>query len=92
MSGVDPVGGQTAVTTAGGARRFHLASSVTALVLGGLVLALVIADVPLAGLAHQSVDASSGSLPVWFSAGFGVVGFVVAWRKPGNPLGWVFSG
>ena len=81
--------GQTAVTTAGGARRLHLASPVTALVLGGLVLALVIADVPLAGLAHQSMDASGGSLPVWISAGFGVVGFVVAWRKPGNPLGWV---
>jgi hypothetical protein len=83
------VAGQTAVTTAGGARRLHLASPVTALVLGGLVLALVIADVPLAGLAHQSMDASGGSLPVWISAGFGVVGFVVAWRKPGNPLGWV---
>jgi hypothetical protein len=89
VSGVDPVAGQTAVTTAGGARRLHLASPVTALVLGGLVLALVIADVPLAGLAHQSMDASGGSLPVWISAGFGVVGFVVAWRKPGNPLGWV---
>jgi hypothetical protein len=86
------VAGQTAVTTAGGARRLHLASPVTALVLGGLVLALVIADVPLAGLAHQSMDASGGSLPVWFSAGFGVVGFVVAWRKPGNPLGWVLLG
>ncbi|MDX6395603.1 MAG: hypothetical protein QOJ73_6666 [Streptosporangiaceae bacterium] len=81
--------GQTAVTTAGGARRLHLAPPVTAAVLGGLVLALVIADVPLAGLAHQSLDASGGSSPLWISAGFGVVGFVVAWRKPGNPLGWV---
>jgi hypothetical protein len=34
------------------------------------------------------VTASGGSLPVWISAGFGVVGFVVAWRKPRNPLGW----
>ena len=92
VSGVDPVAGQTAVTTAGGARRLHLASPVTALVLGGLVLALVIADVPLAGLAHQSLDASGGSLPVWISAGFGVVGFVVAWRKPRNPLGWAILG
>ena len=30
------------------ARRFRLASPVTALVVGGLVLALVVADVPLA--------------------------------------------
>ena len=68
--------------------RFRLAP-VTALVLGGLVVAAAIVDVPLARLAHQSVTASGGSLPVWISAGFGVVGFVVAWRKPRNPLGWV---
>jgi hypothetical protein len=29
---------------------------------------------------------------VWISAGFGVVGFVVAWRKPRNPLGWAILG
>ena len=56
--------------------------------LGGVLLVLMIADVPLARLAHQSVNASNGSVPVWFSAAFGVVGFVVAWRKPRNPLGW----
>ena len=72
--------------------RFRLASPTTALVLGGVLLALMIADVPLARLAHQSVNASGGSLPVWFSAAFGVVGFVVAWRKPRNPLGWVILG
>jgi hypothetical protein len=64
----------------------------TALVLGGLVLVAAIADVPLARLAHQSVDASGGSLPVWISAGFGAVGFVVAWRKPRNLLGWTLLG
>jgi hypothetical protein len=46
--------------------------------------------VPLSRLAHQSVNASGGSLPVWSSAAYGVVGLVVAWRKPGNPLGWIF--
>ena len=61
---------------------------VTALILGGLVVAASIADVPLAHLAHQSMVASGGSLPVWVSAGFGAVGFVVAWRKPRNALGW----
>jgi hypothetical protein len=58
-------------------------------VLGALVLALMAAEPLLAMLARQSVNASNGSLPVWFSAAFGVVGFVVAWRKPRNPLGWV---
>jgi len=74
------------------ARRFRLASPATALVLGGLVLALMIADVPLAGLARQSLNASGSSLPVWISAPFAVVGFVLAWRKPGNPLGWIILG
>jgi hypothetical protein len=70
-------------------RRFRLASPATALVLGGLALALMIADVPLAGLAHQSLAFAGGSVPVWISGPFAVVGFVVAWRKPGNPLGWI---
>ena len=72
-------------------RHFRLASPATALVLGGMALALMIADVPLAGLAHQSVAAAGGSLPVWISAPF-AVGIVVSWRKPGNPLGWIILG
>ena len=75
--------------TDGTARRFRVASPATALVLGGLVLALMIGEVPLARLAHQSLNASGGSAPVWVTAPFGVVGLVVAWRKPGNPLGWI---
>jgi signal transduction histidine kinase len=70
----------------------RLVSPATALILGGVALALMIADVPLAGLAHQSLNASGGSLPVWVSAPFAVVGLVVAWRKPGNPLGWIILG
>ena len=53
------------------------------------MLALMAADPPLAVLARQSVNAGNGSVPVWFSAAIGVVGFVVAWRKPRNPLGWI---
>ncbi len=74
------------------ARRFRVASPATALVIDGLVLALSIAAVPLAGLARQSLNASGGSLPVWITVPFAAVGFVVAWRKPGNPLGWVMLG
>jgi len=69
-----------------------VASPATVLVLGGLVLALTIAAVPLASLAHQGLDASRGSVPVWVSAPFAVVGFVLAWRKPGNLLGWIMLG
>jgi hypothetical protein len=62
---------------------------VTAVVLGGLVLALMIAEPLLAVLSRQNVNASNGSVPVWFSAAFAVVGFVVARRRPRNPLGWI---
>jgi len=54
---------------------------------GAVMLTLAIAAVPLSRLAHQSLNASGGSVPVWVVAPFGVVGLVVAWRRPGNPLG-----
>ncbi len=87
MSGVDH-DGQVTPTVPGTVRRIHL-SSATALLVGGLVLVLIIADVPLALLAHQSLNSSGGSSPVWFAAALGVVGFVLASRKPRNPLGWI---
>ena len=71
------------------ARRLRLASPATALIVGGLLLALAVLDVPLARLAHQSLNASGGSSPFWFSVALGAVGFVVAWRRPRNPLGWI---
>jgi hypothetical protein len=70
--------------------RFHLASPKTALVLGGLVLALMVALVPLGDLSHQGLSTSGGS--AFLAPVFGVVGFVVAWRRPGNPLGWLMLG
>jgi hypothetical protein len=85
-----PAGAQAPETTDATARRFRLRSRVSVLALGGVLLALIIANVPLAYLGHQSLNSSGGSTPVWFSAAFGAVGFIVAWRKPGNPLGWIF--
>jgi hypothetical protein len=73
-------------------RRLRLASPATALVLGCLTLALIAAEWPFAGLAHLSVTSSTGGAQWWTFAPFGVVGFVVAWRKPGNPLGWCLFG
>jgi hypothetical protein len=70
-------------------RRLRLASPAAALIVGGLVLALAVLDVPLAHLAHQSLNASGGSTPIWFSAALGAVGFVVSSRSPRNPLGWL---
>jgi hypothetical protein len=70
--------------------RIALARPATAWLLGGMLLALAIAAVPLSRLAHQSLNASNGSVPVWIDAAYGAVGLTVAWRKPGNPLGWIF--
>ena len=59
---------------------------------GIVLLALFAAAVPLSGLAHQSLNASNGSLPVWVSAAFAAVGLVLAFRRPANPLGWIMTG
>jgi hypothetical protein len=77
-----------------GTARFRLASPATGLVLGCLVLtlALVGAEWPLASLARLGVSANTGSTPWWELVPFGVVGFVMAWRKPGNALGWCLVG
>jgi len=44
----------------------------------------------LAALAGLKASAGGGSLI--FAPVFGVLGFVVAWRKPGNRLGWLLLG
>jgi hypothetical protein len=75
--------------TARRTRGSWLVSPRSAVVLGVLVLALLAADPALALLARRSVSAANGSVPVWFSAAIGVAGFVMAWRKPRNPLGWI---
>jgi hypothetical protein len=87
-----PVMSQAApVAAPGPTPRFRLASPATALVAGAVVLALMIAEFPLASLAHQTVDAGGGA-PRWFSVPFAVIGFLVAYRKPGNRLGWILLG
>jgi hypothetical protein len=78
------------VTQQAADRRLRLVTPATAGVLGGLLLALAFAAVPLSRLAHQSLNSAGGSVPVWIAAVYGAVGLIIAWRKPGNPLGWVF--
>jgi len=58
---------------------------------GAALLALVVAAVPLAGLARQSLNASGGSVPVWVAAPFGVVGLVVASLEPAHLSVWISS-
>jgi hypothetical protein len=80
---------QAEVTPRAAGRRLRLGSPAAALVLGGLVLVLAVAFVPLARLAHQSLNAATASVPAWVTAPGAVGAFMVAWRRPGNPLGWL---
>jgi hypothetical protein len=75
-----------------GSSRPERAAPATALALGCLVVALGIAGWPLAGLAHQSLNAGNGGPPFYVFGPFGLVGLVVAWRRPRNPLGWILAG
>ena len=82
---------RTAVTL--GTRRFRLTLPRIVLVaLVCFVLAAFAAARLFEGIAHQIPSGSGGGLWVVGLIPFGVVGFVVAWRRPGNPLGWIFVG
>jgi hypothetical protein len=87
-----PASGQAPVTgeVAGRRSAFRLASPAGAVLLGGLVLALTVAAVPFGILARQNV--SSGGATFVLGPVFAVLGFIVAWRRPQNPLGWLMLG
>ncbi len=65
---------------------------VAAITFGCLALALAIANIPLARLGQTSMNSSTGSIPIWFTAVFVALGLVIAWRRPRNVLGWIFIG
>ena len=70
------------------AARFRLASPVTATVLAVLTLMLLAGVMVLSALAGQlSVLGSGPIVPV--AVVYAAVGFVVARRQPGNPIGWI---
>ncbi len=87
-------GGPAAPSAAAGpaARRYRRVSSAILVAVGCAVLAMVAAEWPLAALARQSPVASSAGAPFWLFSPFAVVGFVVAWWRPRNPLGWILVG
>jgi hypothetical protein len=64
-----------------------MASPVTALILGVIVIVLTAAAGVLSGLAHQltigGIGAAAGLLV------FGLTGVVVAYHQPRNPVGWI---
>lgn len=70
------------------AARFRLASPGTATVLAVLVLMLLAGALVLSALISQLSVLSSGPI-VPVAVVYAAVGFVVARRQPGNPIGWI---
>jgi two-component system, NarL family, sensor kinase len=75
----------SARTAAPGARR---ASRVTAVALVVLAVLLLAASLLLYALTGQNLAENGGQNVVVF-ASFVTVGLIVAWHRPGNPIGWL---
>jgi hypothetical protein len=60
----------------------------TAWALAGLTVLLTVALVPLSFAVRQN-PLSTGGASVVIALSFGVVGLVVAWHRPRNPIGWL---
>jgi hypothetical protein len=67
-----------------------MASPVTAVIVGALIIVLAEASWPLAGLARQNLAGGGGTLLL--VPAFAIVGFLLAIGRPGNPLGWLLLG
>jgi hypothetical protein len=68
-----------------------LARPGAALAAGALIVAMLVTAGLFASASHQHIKLSGlGQLGVFLA--FGVVGVVVAWHQPRNPMGWVVLG
>ena len=76
---------EQAPQTLGGARRLRVASA--AIGLAVLVLLLAAAVIPLALAARQGVLYNVGQVATFLP--IAAVGFMVAWHRPRNPIGWL---
>jgi hypothetical protein len=80
------------VTAAAAGRRSRMAAPAVAVwSLGVLIIVLLAASVPLGSAARYAGNSYSESLVVFIALlPMAPVGFVVARRQPGNPIGWMF--
>jgi hypothetical protein len=71
-------------------RRSQLLTPTTALAAGILVAALLVLAAVTSSMVHQSVLTGLDEGALFLS--FGLIGAVVAWHQPRNPMGWVLLG
>jgi len=76
----------------GRARRRHLrlATPGAALAIGVLIVVMLVTVGILSSMAHQFDLSGLGQAALFLS--FAVVGVIVAWHQPRNPMGWVLLG
>ena len=79
-----PVSGQ--VTAEG--RRLWPGSKVAAVALAALAVAIFAGSLVLYALTRQNLAENGGQETIIFAA-FITVGLVIAWHRPGNPIGWI---
>jgi two-component system, NarL family, sensor kinase len=72
-------------------RRPRVATPATALTVGVLIVAML-AGVVVAGLAEHRGLQLSRLAEIALFLSFGLVGVIVAWHQPRNPMGWVLLG
>jgi hypothetical protein len=87
-----PAGGQAPVTTGTAGRRSRMtAPAVAVWSLGVLIILLLAADAPLESAARYAGQGFGLQFATFIAlVPMAPLGFVVARRQPGNPLGWMF--
>jgi hypothetical protein len=72
----------------GGRRRAGSASRVAAVALAALAVVIVAGSLVLYALTRQNLAENGGQDLIIFAT-FVTVGLVIAWHRPGNPIGWL---
>jgi hypothetical protein len=71
-------------------RRLRFATPGAALALGVFIVVMLVSAAVISSVSHQFRLSGLGQVALFLS--FAVVGLIVAWHQPRNPMGWVLLG